>query len=164
MAQKVNIVLVDDIDGSDAEETVSFALDGRDYEIDLSKKNAARLREVLAPYVGHEGVTHLLALARSVRALDFEDLDLSHVRAHTLVVRGDKDQWVEPGHTETLQRSIPECRLVTMENVARLIPEDAPAELAELIVDFVSPHVGKGLDESDPLGENVDAGDPEMAP
>jgi len=118
----------------------------------------------LAPYVGHEGVTHLLALARSVRALDFEDLELSHVRAHTLVVRGDKDQWVEPGHTETLQRSIPECRLVTMENVARLIPEEAPAELAELIVDFVSPHVGKGLDETDPLGENVDAGDPEMAP
>ena len=36
MAQKVSIVLVDDIDGSEAEETVSFALDGRDYEIDLN--------------------------------------------------------------------------------------------------------------------------------
>ena len=53
MAQKVNIVLVDDIDGTDAGETVSFALDGRDYEIDLSKKNAERLREALALYVGH---------------------------------------------------------------------------------------------------------------
>jgi hypothetical protein len=53
MAQKVTIVLVDDIDGGDAEETVSFALDGRDYEIDLSKKNAAKLRDVVAPYVGH---------------------------------------------------------------------------------------------------------------
>ena len=53
MAQKVNIVLVDDIDGSDAEETVTFALDGREYEIDLSKKHAARLRDALAPYVGH---------------------------------------------------------------------------------------------------------------
>ncbi|MET3961434.1 hypothetical protein ABIE44_001368 [Marmoricola sp. OAE513] len=53
MAQKVNIVLVDDIDGSDAEETVSFGIDGREYEIDLSKKNAARLRDALAPFVGH---------------------------------------------------------------------------------------------------------------
>lgn len=53
MAQKVSIVLVDDIDGTDAEETVSFALDGRDYEIDLNSKNAAKLRDALAPYLGH---------------------------------------------------------------------------------------------------------------
>lgn len=53
MAQKVNIVLVDDIDGTEAAETVCFALDGREYEIDLSAKNAARLREVVAPYLGH---------------------------------------------------------------------------------------------------------------
>ena len=53
MAQKVNIVLVDDIDGSEAEETVSFALDGREYEIDLSAKNAGKLRDALALYVGH---------------------------------------------------------------------------------------------------------------
>jgi hypothetical protein len=53
MAQKVNIVLVDDIDGTEASETVSFALDGAAYEIDLNKKNAAGLREALAAYVGH---------------------------------------------------------------------------------------------------------------
>jgi hypothetical protein len=53
MAQQVNIVLVDDIDGSAAEETLSFALDGRGYEIDLSVKNAKALRDALAPYVGH---------------------------------------------------------------------------------------------------------------
>ena len=53
MAQKVNIVLVDDIDGTEAEETVSFAIDGRDYEIDLSTANAEKLREALALYVGH---------------------------------------------------------------------------------------------------------------
>jgi hypothetical protein len=53
MAQQVNIVLVDDIDGSTAEETVSFALDGKEYEIDLSAKNAGKLRDALAPYVGH---------------------------------------------------------------------------------------------------------------
>lgn|SRR5688500_5630966 len=53
MAQKVNIVLVDDIDGSDASETVSFGLDGASYEIDLNDKNAAALRDSLAGYLGH---------------------------------------------------------------------------------------------------------------
>lgn len=53
MAQKVNIVLVDDIDGSEATQTVSFGLDGTTYEIDLNDDHAAELREALAGYVGH---------------------------------------------------------------------------------------------------------------
>lgn len=52
MAQRVHIVLEDDIDGGTAEETVRFGLDGAMYEIDLSTANAAKLRDVLAPYVG----------------------------------------------------------------------------------------------------------------
>jgi hypothetical protein len=44
-------MLVDDIDGGEADETVTFAVDGVQYEIDLSKKNAARMRDALAPYV-----------------------------------------------------------------------------------------------------------------
>lgn len=53
MAQKVNIVLVDDLDGTEATETVSFGLDGTTYEIDLNDANAAALREALSGYVGH---------------------------------------------------------------------------------------------------------------
>ncbi len=53
MAQKVHIVLVDDIDQTDAEETVAFGLDGKEYAIDLNKKNAKALRDSLAPYVAH---------------------------------------------------------------------------------------------------------------
>lgn len=53
MAQKVNIVLVDDIDGSEAVETVTFGVDGASYEIDLTAKHAAALRGALASYVGH---------------------------------------------------------------------------------------------------------------
>ena len=53
MAQRVNVVLVDDIDGSDAEETVSFALDGVDYEIDLSDEHAGELRNAISLYIGH---------------------------------------------------------------------------------------------------------------
>ncbi|WP_328612264.1 Lsr2 family protein [Amycolatopsis sp. NBC_00345] len=51
MAQKVRVDLVDDIDGSDAAQTVPFALDGVTYEIDLSDGNAARLRDGLAPFI-----------------------------------------------------------------------------------------------------------------
>ena len=53
MAQRVNVVLVDDLDGGDAAETVSFALDGVDYEIDLSEKHAGELRNALSLYIGH---------------------------------------------------------------------------------------------------------------
>ena len=53
MAQKVHIVLEDDLDGSDASQTVTFGLDGTSYEIDLNDKNAAALRDALATYVGH---------------------------------------------------------------------------------------------------------------
>lgn len=51
MAQKFRVLLVDDLDGGRAEQTVSFSLDGCGYEIDLSNANAARLREALAPFV-----------------------------------------------------------------------------------------------------------------
>jgi len=52
MAQKVTVLLVDDIDGGSADETVSFSLDGVSYEIDLSTKNAKAFRDSLAQYVG----------------------------------------------------------------------------------------------------------------
>ncbi len=53
MAQKVNITLVDDIDGSEADETVTFGFDGTTYEIDLNDAHAAALRDALAGYVGY---------------------------------------------------------------------------------------------------------------
>lgn len=51
MAQKVLVELVDDLDGSVAEETVEFGLDGVSYEIDLSEPNASELRDSLAQYL-----------------------------------------------------------------------------------------------------------------
>lgn len=48
--KRTRVTLVDDIDGSDAAETVHFALDGATYEIDLSEGNAERMRQVLAPF------------------------------------------------------------------------------------------------------------------
>lgn len=53
MAQRTILELVDDLDGGKADETVTFALDGVEFEIDLSADNAARLRDALAEFVGH---------------------------------------------------------------------------------------------------------------
>jgi hypothetical protein len=53
VAQRTILELVDDLDGGQADETVTFALDGVEFEIDLSAENAARLRDAFAEYVGH---------------------------------------------------------------------------------------------------------------
>jgi len=52
MAQKVQTLLIDDLDGGEAEGTVRFGIDGTDYEIDLSAKHAEALRKALEPYLG----------------------------------------------------------------------------------------------------------------
>ncbi len=52
MAQQVKVILVDDLDGGHAEETIKFAIDGASYEIDLNQANADKLRDALAPFVG----------------------------------------------------------------------------------------------------------------
>jgi hypothetical protein len=51
MAKEVITRLLDDLDGTPADETVRFALDGRSYEIDLNTKNGEKLRKALAPYI-----------------------------------------------------------------------------------------------------------------
>src|SRR5438477_10107647 len=53
MARTVQVQLLDDIDGSQADETLSFALDGTNYEIDLNAKHAEKLRGSLAKFVSN---------------------------------------------------------------------------------------------------------------
>ncbi len=53
MAQKIQTLFIDDIDGGAAEGTVRFALDGTDYEIDLSGEHSDELRTALRKYVDH---------------------------------------------------------------------------------------------------------------
>ncbi len=53
MAQRTVVTLIDDLDDSEADQTVEFGLDGVAYEIDLSEKNASGLRDALADYVAH---------------------------------------------------------------------------------------------------------------
>jgi len=53
MAQKVTVVLEDDLTGGPAKQTVRFAFDGTDYEIDLNARNVAAFSKQLAPYLEH---------------------------------------------------------------------------------------------------------------
>jgi len=51
MARKIQTLFIDDLDGSEADGTVRFGLDGTDYEIDLSSEHAQALRDALGRYV-----------------------------------------------------------------------------------------------------------------
>jgi hypothetical protein len=51
MAQQTTVIMTDDIDGGKAVETVSFGLDGQQYEIDLGAKNAKSLRRAVSAYI-----------------------------------------------------------------------------------------------------------------
>ena len=68
MAQKVQVLLVDDLDGSEATETIAFGIDGASYEIDLSSGNAGKLRKEMARYVENARKASAPARRRRVRS------------------------------------------------------------------------------------------------
>jgi pimeloyl-ACP methyl ester carboxylesterase len=92
----------------------------------------------LAPFVGRDGMRHLLTLARSLRAGDLEELDLETVTAATLVVWGERDRFLEVWEGERLARAIPNARLERLPEVGRLVPEEAPEELTALVHAFAT--------------------------
>ena len=69
MAQRTVVTFEDDIDGSAAEGTVTFALNGVQYDIDLSKKNSDKLAKALAPYVASARKVSSRTSARSAPAV-----------------------------------------------------------------------------------------------
>ena len=83
MAQKIQTLFVDDIDGSDAEGTIRFGLDGTDYEIDLSTAHAADLRQALAKFIeaGRKAPGSARRPARTGRKATAASVDTTVVRA-----------------------------------------------------------------------------------
>ena len=82
MAQKVNVLLVDDLDGeSEATETIRFGIDGRDLELDLSADNAAAMRETLRKYVDAARKTGSSKRGRASARQTVTDVDPKAVRA-----------------------------------------------------------------------------------
>jgi nucleoid-associated protein Lsr2 len=84
MAKQTITTLVDDIDGGKAEETVSFALDGTNYEIDLGKRNANKLRSEIQGYIEYARVVRNTANGRRRGRRSsgtFNEVDTKAVRA-----------------------------------------------------------------------------------
>lgn len=95
------------------------------------------LARYLAPYVGSDGVSHLLSLARSLKKEDVEELPLSELHTPTLVVWGDSDRWLDAAHADRIAAAMPVCRLVRLPNIGRLVPEEDPEQLVTLLMNFV---------------------------
>lgn len=82
MAQRIEVLLVDDVDGSEASETLTFGLDGSTYEIDLSEENAAKLRAALADWVDKgRRIKGPAKTAKTTPSKNLPKHDLSKVRA-----------------------------------------------------------------------------------
>jgi pimeloyl-ACP methyl ester carboxylesterase len=91
----------------------------------------------LAPFVGKDGVSHLLALASSIREDDMEEIDLRTIHVPALVLWGERDQWLDARLADRLVNALPDGRLVRLPGVARLIPEENPERMNELLLDFM---------------------------
>lgn len=91
----------------------------------------------LAPYVGQEGVNHLLALARAVDEDDMLDVELDQIDCPTMIVWGDQDPFVSPKLGDRLADTVPGSRLMRLPGTGRLVPEEAPETLTNIILEFV---------------------------
>lgn len=109
-------------------------------EDSVSRKETMPARLVaryLAPYVGPEGVTHLLIIARALKADDVEELDLSLIRAPVAIVWGEEQPWLDSGLPERLQNAIVGSSLVRFHGVGALVPEENPDALVHVILEVL---------------------------
>lgn len=107
MAKRIVESFIDDIDGTDAEGTTTFALDGTSYEIDLSGKNREKLEKALAPY---------LTKARAVRAERPARLRrgaATRTRAMSREQSADIRQWAKANGLPVSERGHEPSRIVT---------------------------------------------------
>ena len=108
MAQQTTVRFVDDLDGSDASGTFDFSLDGRNYQIDLSDENVAKLRDALAPYVGAARKAGGRARGRAPRQTAVAQKPARSTREETAAIR----QWArENGHQVSERGRIPKSVL-----------------------------------------------------
>lgn len=110
--------------------------------VDKAKMPDRLLARFLAPYVGKEGLEHLLTLARSIDEEDMEDVDLRSIAQPALIVWGEQDAWLGPKFADRLASTLPDNRLVRVPNAGRLVPEEAAETLANLILAFIGVRVG----------------------
>lgn len=104
---------------------------------DPARMPEALVARYMAPYVGREGVDHLLRIARYVDKDDMEEINLRALPHPTLVVWGDRDPWTSSKVGDQLADTIGGSRLVHLPTAGRLVPEDAPEMLSSMLLDFI---------------------------
>ena len=97
----------------------------------------ALVARYMAPYVGRDGIDQLLRVARSIDRDDMEDIDLRALPHPTLVVWGDRDPWASSKIGDRLADTIGGSKLVHLSGTGRLVPEEAPEMLSNLLLDFI---------------------------
>ena len=102
------------------------------------KLNERLIARYAAPFVGSDGVAHLLMLARAIEVESGDQMDLAAVSSNALLIAGAADQWIAPGTAEALARrmSASNPNVETLANVGHLVAEDAPDLLARLLLDW----------------------------
>ncbi|MCE2940635.1 MAG: alpha/beta fold hydrolase [Gemmatimonadota bacterium] len=95
---------------------------------------SALVARYLAPFAGRDGARHLLALGAALDRDDMAELDLGAVVCPVLVVRGERERWLDADDHSALAAAFPAGRFETVPGAGRLVPEDAPDWLAERIV------------------------------
>jgi len=91
----------------------------------------------LAPFAGRDGVNHLLTIASAISKDDMEDVDLKTIHVPALVVWGEADEWVDRKMADRLVNALPDGRLVRLPGIGRLVPEENPEQMSELLLDFM---------------------------
>ena len=91
----------------------------------------------MAPYVGGDGVDHLLRISRFIDREPLEEINLRALPHPTMVIWGDRDPWASPKVAEQLADTIGGSKLVHLPAAGRLVPEDAPEALSQLLLDFI---------------------------
>ena len=106
---------------------------------DLRSMPPRLVARYLAPFVGSDGVSHLLTLARSVRREDLEGLDPGKIHVPTLIVWAEEDRWVDSGFGERLQAMIAGVRSCVFRRW-KARPGEASDSLSRLLVEFIVQH------------------------
>lgn len=97
----------------------------------------ALVARYLAPFVGRDGIDHLLRVARAVDRDDMEEINLRALPHPTLVVWGDRDPWASARIGDQLADTIGGSKLVHLPGTGRLVPEEAPEMFSNLLLDFI---------------------------
>lgn len=111
----------------------------------------------MAPFVGSDGLSHLLTLARSLELEEEEAIQLASVRAPSLIVLGEKNEGVDRAGIDAMAAELSgggaPARIAVVANASSLVAEDAPHELAQLVSDWVNVPVVQRVESAVPTGE-----------